>query len=137
MDRKLVGLVSLFFIAFFVFLAVVFFSKSLTQLTRAKEDTLPSGSNSLIFAWPLSAKANSQSEINVNVFVRSGTNKFIPNKAVTLNTTLGKIRISSEISDKNGKASFVLTSDRPGKADLTATIDNSIPILKQLTIEFN
>ncbi len=137
MDKKLVGLVSLFFIAFFVLMAAILFGRTLTQLTTAKEDITPSSTNSLMFVWPLTSKADNQAQVNINVFVRSTNNKFIPNKLVTVSTTLGNIKVLSNTSDKNGQTSFALTSSVPGKAELSATIDNSIPISQKLTVQFN
>lgn len=136
MDKKLLGLVTLFFLSFLFFISIVLFNKPLTQLTRAKEDIQPSSANSLIFGWPLTAKADGKDEVNINVFVRSANNKLIPNKTVRLETNLGNIRILSDISDKGGKTSFVLTSDSTGLAEINAVIDNSIPLSKKLTVKF-
>ncbi len=136
MDKKLLGLVTLFFLSFLFFISIVLFNKPLTQLTRAKEDIQPSSENSLIFGWPLTAKANGKDEVNINVFVRSENNKLIPNKTVKLETNLGSIKILSDTSDKGGKTSFTLTSDSTGLAEISAVIDNSIPVAKKLTVKF-
>lgn len=136
MDKKLLGLVTLFFLSFLFFISIVLFNKPLTQLTRAKEDIQPSSVNSLLFGWPLTAKADGKDEVNINVFVRSENNKLIPNKTVKLDTNLGSIRTLSDISDKDGKTSFVLTSDSTGLAQISALIDNSIPVSKKLTVKF-
>ncbi len=136
MDKRLLALSAVFFVAFLLFVSAVVFDKPLTQLTRAKEETLPSGENSLLFAWPLTAKADGSTPIKVNVFVRSRTKRLISGKTVTLTTTLGNISPASSISDKNGETAFTVTSTSPGTAEITGTIDNSTPLQKTLTVKF-
>lgn len=135
MDKKLLGLVTLFFLAFLFFLSVVVFNKPLSNFIRARETTTPSNENSLLFAWPLDSKADGVSEIKVDVFVRSETDKLVPNKEVRVSSTLGDVEPSSAITDKNGKASFTLVSSTPGTAELSATVD-SVQLSKKLTVKF-
>lgn len=136
MDKKLIALLSIFFLSFLLFISVLVFNKPLTQLTRATEDIEPSSTNSLIFAWPLTAKADGTSKVSVNVFVRSESNKLVTQKTVTLRTSLGDIENVSSVSDENGKTTFTLTSQTPGVAELSAVIDGATPVQKKLTVKF-
>lgn len=136
MDRKLAGLIALFFLAFFVFVSFVVFDRPLSRFTRAKEDTQPSGNSSLLFAWPLTAKADGKQEVVIDVFVRSESNKPVPSREVAITSTLGTVRSTSATSDKTGKASFVLISSDAGIAEVGAVVDNSIPLSQKLTIKF-
>lgn len=137
MDKKLVGLVTLFFLSFLFFISVVLFNKPLSNLIRAKEDISPSSQNSLMFAWPIEVQADGKTSVKIDVFVRSESNKLVPNKQVSVRSTLGQVQPSSGITDKNGKTSFTLASDQPGTAELTAIIDNTTELSKKLTIKFD
>lgn len=136
MDKKLVALMSLFFVAFLFFTTLVVFKNPLSTITRAEKAAQPSGANSLIFAWPLNVKADGQSEVKIDVFVRSETNGPLENKTVAVNTTLGNLKVLDATSDKEGKTTFSLNSNTPGVAELTATIDNTLPLTQKLTIKF-
>lgn len=136
MDKKLVALMSLFFVAFLFFTTMVVFKNPLSTVTRAEKANQPSSANSLIFAWPLNTKAGAGSEVKIDVFVRSEANGPLENKTVTLNSTLGSVKTVNATSDKGGKTTFNLSSDTAGIAELTATIDNSIPLSQKLTVKF-
>lgn len=127
---------SLFFVAFLFFTSLIVFKNPLSTVTRAEKATQPSGPNSLIFAWPLSTKAGGQSEVKIDVFVRSETNGPLENKTVAVNSTLGTIKTLSGTSDKEGKTTFSLSSKTTGIAELSATIENSTPLTQKLTIKF-
>ncbi len=136
MDKKLIGLMSIFFVAFLFFTTLVVFKNPLSTITRAGNAGQPSGANSLLFAWPLNTKADKSSTVKIDVFVRSDTNAPLENKTVTLKSTLGSIRAVQEATDKGGKATFILTSETPGIAEVTATIDQSTPLTQKLSIKF-
>ena len=136
MDKKLVALMSLFFVAFLFFTSLIVFKNPLSTVTRAEKATQPSGANSLLFAWPLSAKADGQTEVKVDVFVRSEANGPLENKSVSLNSTLGTVKTLNSSSDKGGKTTFSLSSSTPGIAELSASIENSTPLTQKLTIKF-
>lgn len=135
MDKKFIGLISLFFLTFGVFSATVLFNKPLTQLIRAKEDIAPSTANSLIFAWPLTVNADGKSTSSVTVFVRTTTDKPIANKQVSIASTLGSFKNNIETTDNGGKATFTLTSDTKGIADIEAAIDND-KIQQKVSVKF-
>ncbi len=136
MDKKLTGLILIFLLCFTLFTSIIVFNKPLSRLTRAKEEFIPSANTSLIFAWPLSAEADGKSLVSVNVFVRNANNTALPNKKVSLTSNLGKISEVQPITDKTGKATFNLTSNSPGIAELTATVDNQIQIKQKVSVKF-
>ena len=135
MDKKLLGLIVAFFVTFILFMTAIVFQEPLTRAIRATEENTPSGTNSLIFAWPLSEKVGGQ-QVKIDVFVRSRSNKPISKQPVSVATSLGEIQPAAAVSDSVGKATFVLTSSAPGVAELTATIDNTIPLQKTLSVKF-
>lgn len=136
MDKKLMGLVIAFFATFVLFMVAIVFQQPLTQAIRATEESKPSGATSLIFAWPLTEKADNSTQVKVDVFVRSQSNRPVSKKVVSVSTTLGDVQPASSISNDAGKASFVVTSSTPGIAQLSAIIDNTIPLQKTLSIKF-
>lgn len=136
MDKKLAGLISLFFLAFFVFISILVFGKPLSRFTRATEDTQPSASKTLIFAWPLTTATAGTGVVKVDVFVRSESGKPIENREVFAKTTLGSLDPTVGTSDKNGKTSFSLKSPTQGIAEVSAVIDNSIQITQTVTVKF-
>lgn len=135
MNKKFIGLMSLFFLTFGVFSATVLFSKPLTQLIRAKEDVVSSAANSLIFAWPLTVNADGKSTSSVTVFIRTSTDRPVANKQVSITSTLGSFKNNIEATDNEGKATFVLTSDTKGIADIEASIDNN-KIQQKVSVKF-
>lgn len=135
MDKKLLSLVVLFITTFIFFIAVLFFNEPLSKLTRAREETFPSADKSLIFAWPLSVKADGVEVSDVNVFIRNNDNKLISNQKVELRSSLGEIKNINTLSDANGKTTFKLSSLTPGSAEITAVVEG-IKLSNKLTIKF-
>lgn len=136
MDKKLVGLMLLFMLSFGLFVTITVFNKPLTSFTKAKEQFLPSSESSLVFAWPLTAKADGAYSVQVNVFVRNGANIPLPNKKVHLNTTLGTVRNNDSETDKAGKTTFVVNSNSPGLAELSVLVDNQIQLKQKISVKF-
>lgn len=135
-DKKFIILTSLFFLSFTLFTSMIVFNKPLTTLIRAKEDFVPSSTNSIMFAWPLSSPADGKTKVNITVFVRNSKNLTLSNKKVTLSSNLGEITEIQPISDKSGKSIFSLTSNQPGIAEIKSIIDNQIEISQKLSIKF-
>jgi hypothetical protein len=135
MDKKLSGLIVLFFLSFFVFLSVVVFRKPITRFTRASS-VVASADKSIIIAWPLTVIANRQEPVTVTVFVRSDSNTPVANKTVLLQSTLGAVAPISTVSDAGGKATFTLTNSQVGEAQLSATIDNTVTTTQKVTVRF-
>lgn len=137
MDKKLVGLMFIFFLSFGVFASLLVFKNPIARLTRASEEFAPSSENSLIIGCPLPIKADSVSACKLFVFVTSKKGTPVANKTVSVATTLGNFKVASQTSDNNGKAVFELTSATPGEAKVSATVDNTIPVTKTVIIQFN
>src|SRR3989338_8641023 len=137
MDRKLLALITLFFISFAFFAAVTIFNKPLTQFTRAKEDSIPSSIRSKILAWPFpSLKADGASESVISVFVISESDKPIANRVVTLSNTLGNLIETSATTDNNGKATFRISSTTPGIAEIEALVEPDVKLSQKISIKF-
>lgn len=136
MDKKLTGLISLFFLTFFVFISLIVFKTPLSRFTRAAEESKVSSAKSLIFAWPLSASISSAQTVKVDVFVRSETGNPIPKRQIAVDSSLGTVSPKVVSSDSTGKASFTLTAKAAGTAELTATIDGSAPISQKVSVKF-
>lgn len=135
MDKKLSALLIFFVLIFSLFISYIIFREPIATFTRAKEELIPSSESSLIFAWPLTAKTGLD-KININVFVRNANNLPLSNKNVTLKTNLGFIERNSQTTDKSGKTSFILTSQNPGIAEITATVDNQVQLKQTVSIKF-
>lgn len=136
MDKKLGALLAVFFLSFTIFVTVVFFNKPLAQFTRAKEDYLPSSTNSLVFAYPLTVKADGKSVSTVNVFVRSDKGMPVKDQKVTLNASLGSVQESEVVTDEQGKATFHFTSATPGVASIEALVGGSLSLSQKLSVKF-
>jgi hypothetical protein len=136
MDKKFLFLSTTFVLSFMLFISMMVFNKPLSRLTRAKEEFLPSAQTSLILAWPLTVIADGKTPVNINVFIRNNKNVPLSNKRVTLNSTIGEIKEIQSVTDKAGKANFVLTSSNPGVAEVDAIVDNSVKLEQKITIKF-
>ncbi|MCS7093362.1 MAG: Ig-like domain-containing protein [Patescibacteria group bacterium] len=137
MDKKLGLLITLFFLFFSIFVTYVLFNQQIRIFTRASEELQPSAEKSLIFAWPLSAKSDGQEKVTINVFVRNEKDRSVENRTVSLITNLGKVEPQIQTSDKSGKATFVLTSNQKGTANIQAVVDNQIYLRKTISIKFD
>jgi len=134
MDKKLSGLIFVFFLAASLFVSVVVFKEPLSRLTRAKEEFIPSKEKSLIFAWPLNSSIGKP--VTISVFLRNENGLPLVNKNVTLSTTLGQITPKQASTDKSGKATFILTSSSKGIAEVSATAENTYILNQKVTIKF-
>lgn len=136
MDKKLGALLVVFFLSFTLFITVVFFNKPIAKFTRAKEDFLPSIANSLIFAFPLTVKADGVSQSTVNIFIRSDKGMPVKEQKISLSTSLGDIKEADKATDDQGKATFYITSSKPGIAAIEATIGGTMTLSQKLSIKF-
>ncbi len=136
MDKKLTTLLILLVLFFSLFITNVIFNDQIKIFTRASEELNPSANKSLIFAWPLTAKADGKEKVIINVFIRNEKNQPLSNKVVSLSTNLGKIDIDTQNTDKSGKTTFNLLSNDPGIAKIEAIVDNQIRLRQSITIKF-
>lgn len=135
-NRNFVSLMVVFFLAFGLFVTVTTFNRQISTLTRAREELLPSSETSLMFAWPLTAKVDSASPVEINVFVRNANNSPIANKQVTLSSTIGAFKEATQVTDKSGKSTFYLTSSSTGLAEVSGTVDGQTQLKQKITIKF-
>lgn len=126
MDKKLLILGIIFMVAFIAFSGYVVFQQPIARLTRAANpQAAVSPQTSLIFAWPLSVKADNKTNSEISVFVRDSQGRGLAEKRVQIQATVGKLTQQSAITDSDGKAIFKITSDVPGVAEITATVDTT------------
>lgn len=135
MEKKLQVILLLFFLSFSLFIIMIFFNQPISKFTRAKEDVNPSASNSLLFAYPLSLKADGKTASTISIFIRSESGLPIKNRKVTVNSSLGILKEKSLNTDNQGKASTTLVSQSSGVAEITALYD-SVPLTQKLSIKF-
>lgn len=135
MDKRLLWMSVLFFVAFAVFTGYVFFNGSINRITRAAEDTAPSLQQSLIFAWPLTVEANGNAETEVSVFIRNNDNKALDAQLVKISSSLGTVQEGQILTDAEGKATFHVSSEAVGVAQIEAFVDNR-RLLRNITVQF-
>ena len=135
MDKKLMSLIGIFMLSFGVFFSVIVFNKPLSRLIRASQETNPSAANSLIFAWPLTVKADGQTPSTITVFLRNEKNYPVPNKPVTVLTSFGEIKESQVVSSKDGKTEFHITSATAGIANITVQ-SGTLTLTQKMSVKF-
>lgn len=126
----------IFFLSFALFTSIMIFNKPLSKLTRASNAFSADSDSSLILVWPLTAKADGKTRVEVNVFIRNNSQNgalALSNKVVKLNSTLGTISGNNASTNKQGKATFSLTSDATGIAEITAEVPGDNVLIKQKT----
>ena len=127
----------LFFLLFTVFSLLVAFNQPISRLTRAKEESAPSATQTRVFAWPLyNVKADGKAWSTVTVIVRNEKTNPIEGRLVTISTSLGTVKESTLSTNKQGMAIFQLTSATPGVAQVEVMIDNSIKASQEVSVEF-
>ncbi len=135
MDKKLTSLIAIFFLSFGVFASVIIFNKPLSRLIRASQETSPSAASSLVFAWPLTVKADGQSQSTVTVFLRNEKNYPVASKPISIVSSLGQVLEKEIISGKDGKAEFHLVSSNPGIAQITV-YSGSLKLTQKISVKF-
>lgn len=135
MDKKLTTLIAIFFLSFGIFASVIVFNKPLSSIIRASQEINLSVTNSLIFAWPLTVKADGQSQSTVTVFLRNEKNYPVPNKPVTLSSSFGQVKEAQLTSGKDGKAEFHLVSASTGIANITV-YSGSLELAQKISVKF-
>lgn len=138
MDKKLVGLMGIFFLFFIIFaVAVMLPPSTFTRFTQAQVETLPSAEATRILAWPLfGVKSDGQTESTITVIVRNAKTKPIEGRNVSVTSSLGTIKEPTTPTNKEGTAVFHLVSDTPGTAAINVTIDNSIQATQNVSVQF-
>lgn len=136
MDKKLLFLLVIFFFFFLNFIYIALKKSPLSTVLRASEEVKPSIEKSIILAWPLIVNIGENKPVQIDVFVRN--NKSIPlaNKKVTLITNLGQIKENNLLTDKNGKAQFILENNQPGIAVIEAVVNDNLKLINKVSIKF-
>ena len=134
MDKTLLGLMMIFFVAFTVFITFVVFNKQFTSAARASNQII-SSEKSLMFAWPLDLKADGKDTTLLTIFIRDEDWKAIADKTVRIQSSIGTVREPASVTDKGGKALFHITSDAAGVAEIQALVDNT-PIRRKISVKF-
>lgn len=136
MDKKLAVLLSVFFLGALSFISIVTLNKNIVTLTRANKVAVPSAEKTVMLGWPLTVKSDGVSTSKVTVFVR--TEKGVPVKdvSVDLKADLGDVRGIQVKTDKKGKAVFEVSSDSPGKANISAFLNGKLEVKQKLSIFF-
>lgn len=136
MDKKLLGLSTVFILVSLVVTGYIFFSGSFNINTRASNtNNTPSAQDSLIFAWPLTVAADGTSTSEVTIFIRNASGKGLDGKIVKLSSSLGNLDQEEATTDEEGKAIFSLASNTQGVAELSAMVDNE-SLLRKITVKF-
>jgi hypothetical protein len=135
MDKKLLMLAVIFFLAFSINLSLIVFENPISRAIKAKDEQKVSLKDSLVFAWPYSVLADGKTNSLITVFVKSDTGSPVPNKQVFVNTNLGDLSNQSAMTDNTGKVEFSLTSTVEGDALVEASIDNN-KVTNTVTVQF-
>jgi hypothetical protein len=129
------GIVLAIFLILFV--AVTYMSLSSQRLpifTRASNKTL-SMDKSLVLISKLEAVADALDSSKITVFARNEEGVGIANRTVTVQSSLGTVTPSQQLTNNYGKAEFQAISSVAGKANLTVSIDN-LPLQTAYSINF-
>lgn len=135
MDKKII-------IIIVIILSLTLTTLLVTQTTilssRASNSnsSLPAKNNSYLFASPLQAQGNGEEKIRINVFLLDSSGLGVSQQKVSLNTTPSlTIDPVQPITDDLGKAVFNLSSNLPGKYQITAQT-NSFDLNQKINIIF-
>lgn len=114
--------------------AYVLFTGPLSKLTQAVVPASASEATSVLYAYPLTIKADGSTQSKIDIFISSENSAPLSSKKVTATTTLGTIAPTTVMTDKMGHASYTLVMLEPGIATINFSVD-SIPFSKQITIK--
>jgi len=136
MDKKLVTLISVFFIVFLGFVIYLFTDGSIAQFTRADITTEVSLQKSLIFAWPLTVTADGNKTSEITVFVRNENGDGVPEKIVKITSPIGTVQEGELQTGDDGKVIFHISSSTVGVAEIAAFVNNR-RLPRKITVQFN
>ncbi len=131
MDRKFVFLVLVFIFVFGAFVTTVILDR--TQLIRAAAPKPPT--QFLIFSVPLTTNVGGTCEISI--VSNDDENHGVAESTICPQTNFGTVSPACDKTDASGIATFKLTSNSAGTAEVTAVVNNTISIGKSVTCQFN
>lgn len=105
-------------------LSVYLISQTTIFKSRANSSSnyLPVKENSYLFASPIQAKADGQEKIRVTVFLLNSNGLGVSQQAVTLQVpSTVQIETLQSTTDDLGKATFNISSKKPGKYSISAS----------------
>jgi len=121
-------------VAFFIFLVYFLLTGPFAQMTKATVSAVPSQTESMMFAHPLTIKADGVDKSKIDVFIASDEGKPLTNQNIEIITTLGTIVPTKATTDSSGHVVFELTIDTPGIAVVSFTIDSQ-PFDKNISVK--
>lgn len=134
MDKKLVGLITVFFLVFGVFMSFLVFGRNAPVNIQANTN-IQKCDNSFIFVNDVSLPVGSTAAFVA--YVRNSEGAGLSKIAVTCTTTLGTILPSNEsVTANSGSATFTLTSDTAGIATISCSTPSCSSFAKNVTIQF-
>ncbi len=128
-DKKFLTLSSLFFLLFIGAMSTIFMSKPTSQILRAK-NSVPSPLKSFVIIFPQVGVAGNETSINkptkikVSVFIRDVNGNSLQGRTIKLSSNPPIINVSPAdtiTTDNIGQAQFFISSQTPGKVQLSAT----------------
>lgn len=114
--------------------AYVLFTGPFSKLTQAVVPTSASEATSVLYAYPLTIKADGSAQSKIDIFVSSDSSLPLANEKVTITTTTGTVNPSTAMTDKMGHASYTLVMSEQGVATISFSV-NDVPFSKQITIK--
>lgn len=125
MDKKLLVLAIIFFLAFSINLSLIVFESPINRTIKATAEQSVSAKQSMVLAWPYLVLADGNASSIVSIFIKSDSGSPIANKQVILRTNFGNLKNSSATTDNTGKVEFSISSDIEGVAEIEALVDNN------------
>lgn len=110
------------------------FTGPLSTYTRAFVQGTPSATNSYVFAYPLTIKADGQEISTVSLFVADEQSRPLAGKRVTLQTSSGTLDRPDGLTDQSGQISFKLSLPEPDMAQISFLVEGE-PFDKQITVQ--
>ena len=128
------GGIALLALAVMFFLAVKVVPNVLVTVSRAGVGTRVSLADSYVIGERLLARADGEDKCRVNVFLMDEQGRSVPGKKVVLTGMIGILE-DEGISDKNGKVSYEMVSEKEGQFELRAVIEG-VEIPQRVTVTF-
>lgn len=138
-DKKFLALSILFFLLFFVMIAIASVDQqSKGFFTKAKNSNL-SPLKSFVIVFPQVGVVNS-TKVKVTVYLRDTNGSSMANRSVKLASSQEGVNISpgdTQNTNDLGMAQFNITSSSPGQVQLTATdLNSNTPVANIPTVQF-
>lgn len=139
MDKRIVVLMTLFFLIFTVFVSFVLLGGPLSKFTKASgKYIVVSPVESKIIFWPQTVKADGVSASTIQVFLVSENKTPITNKKVKLRTDLGSTKEPELTTAEDGSTyyQFHLVSDQEGLSNVEVLVDDTLTLNQKFSVKF-